>query len=163
METTDMSNAQTRTVLGAHDYDVVVGAMTRTALPKVVGTCASRWPHDFVRAAQAVAPTSMLMLASQAQVNLAMLADPGFDAAHHLCEQLGSYDFAHTVEHSRLGREIDVSSEVSRLLGFIGGLDPDSAKALWAGIAFAQWLGHGEDETRLNRWLDVAYLQSFAA
>ncbi len=157
-----MSTAQTRTVVGAHDYDIVVGAMTRAALPKVVGTCAWRWPSDFARAAQAVGPASMLMLAFHAQVNLAMLADPGFDAAHHLCERLGSYHFAQIVERSRLGREINVSGELNELLRSVGGLDPDVAKALWAGIAFAQWHGHGEDETRLNRWLDPVYLRSFA-
>jgi len=99
-----MNTAHALTVLGTHDYDVVVGAMTRVALPTVVGTCASRWPEDFECAARAVSPASMLVLASHAKVNLAMLADPSFSAAHQLCEQLGSYDVTAGVKYSHAGR-----------------------------------------------------------
>lgn len=157
-----MTTVHDRAVLGAHDYDLVVGSMTRVSIPKVVCACAAQWPEDFTRASQAISHIGMLVLASSTKVNLALLADPYFDAARELSEQIGSYEFAQRLERSKFGSEVNVSAELDDLLLSLRRLPPDTAKAVWAGVAFAQWPGHAEDETRLTRWLDVTHLENFA-
>ncbi len=157
-----MKTLHDRAVLGAHDYDLVVGSMTRVSIPKVVGACATQWPEDFTRASQAFSHIGMLVLASSTKVNLALLADPYFDAARELSEQIGAYEFAQRLERSTFGSEVNLSAELDELLMRLRELHPDTAKAVWAGVAFAQWPGHAEDETRLIRWLDVTYLENFA-
>lgn len=143
-----------------HAYDRVIGAMTRSPLPVVVATCAGRWPQDFLRAARSVDPVSMIIL-TNIEVNLFLLADPNFDPAMKLADELGSYEFERVVERQPGVHDIDLPGTLVELSLSIQSLDTNAVKALWAGLAFAKWPYHEEDECRLNRWLNVAHLRRF--
>lgn len=150
-----------REVRGHHDYDLLIGSMTRSAIPAVVGACAVRWPTDFRLAAGDLDPVAMIILSQHLEANLAVLTDPGFDPINVITSELGTYSFAVAVEESRFGREIDVTRELGGIEKSLRTLDADAAKALWAGLAFSQWPEHREDERRLNRWLDPNHLATF--
>lgn len=152
-----------REARGTHDYDLIVGSMTRSAIPVVVAACASRWPEDFKAAAKVLGPLEMVILAKFVEANLAMLTDPQFDPIMAISRELGAYEVAECIERDRVGREIDVSRTLKELVESVRRLDADAAKALWAGLSFAQWADHKLDEARLCRWLEPTLLSNYEA
>ncbi len=123
---------------GLHDYDIVVGFLTRLHPAVVVGQLARLHTGDFDVVAQALPAHALQVLLPAADYRLCLLADPRFDPRDELTEILEDPEAIDRIECHPIADALSVRKEVTVITELISGLDIDVAKALWAALVFAQ-------------------------
>lgn len=142
----------------SHDYDLVVGAMTRQPSAVIVKTLAGRWPKDFSLAWQTLDQTSRIILLHATKSDLFRLARPRFNATAALLDQLHDPAVEDLFATTPIGKQINIHRCFRELQQQVENLDINSARAAWAGLAHAQDPETPDEERLLDRWLDPYYL-----
>jgi len=123
---------------GLHDYDLVVGYLTRLHPAVVVGQLARLHPEDFDTVARALPAHALQVLLPASDYRLCLLADPKFDPRDELAEILESSEALDRIECHPIADAFSVRKEVTLITELINKMDIDAAKALWAALVFAQ-------------------------
>jgi len=123
---------------GLHDYDIVVGFLTRLHPAVVVGQLARLHPEDFEAIAQPLPAHALQVLLPAADYRLCLLADPTFDPRDELAEILEDPEALDRIECHPIADALSVQKEVNVVAEQIGKMDVDVAKALWSCLVFAQ-------------------------
>lgn len=123
---------------GLHDYDLVVGLLTRVHPAAVVGQLARLYPLDFDAVAKALPAHALQVLLPATDYRLSLLADPQFDPREELTDLLEDTAAIERIECHPIAGALCLRKEVDLIAEQIGELDIDAAKALWAALVFAQ-------------------------
>lgn len=123
---------------GLHDYDIVVGFLTRLHPAVVVGQLARLHPEDFEAIAEALPAHALQVLLPAADYRLCLLADPRFDPRDELTGILEDPEALDRIECHPIADALSVRKEVTLITELISKMDIDAAKALWSCLVFAQ-------------------------
>lgn len=123
---------------GLHDYDLVVGYLTRLHPAVVVGQLARLHPEDFDAVARTLPAHALQVLLPATEYRLCLLANPTFDARDELTGILEDPEALDRIECHPIADALAVRKEVIQITDQIGKMDVDTSKALWAALVFAQ-------------------------
>ncbi len=123
---------------GLHDYDIVVGFLSRLHPAVVVGQLARLHPEDFEAIAQALPAHALQVLLPATEYRLCLLADPTFDPRDELIGILEDPEALDRIECHPIADALAVRKEATLITGLISKMDIDVAKALWSCLVFAQ-------------------------
>jgi hypothetical protein len=123
---------------GEHDYDILVGIMTRFRPAVIVRQLVSHFPADFDAVAQSLDQVAFHVLRVAGDFNVFCLADPQFDPVEAICLLLETEEARESVEADLISSAIDVSETFTAITAAVQTLTPDQGKALWACVAYGQ-------------------------
>jgi len=124
--------------VGDHDYDIVVGQMTRFRPHVIVRQLALHHPNDFEAAAARLDRVAFQVLRVAGSLSVFSLADPLFDPGEELCFHLERDDSVERIKSDLIADSINVQETIASITATIQALTADQAKAAWACIVFGQ-------------------------
>ena len=152
------ATGNTVSLFGCHDYDIVVGSLTRLRPSLIVQRLAAIYPGDFDLESAAFDSVDHQVLHAAMDYNIFRLADPQFDAADYLCGQLEAADVIDRIDAHPIAGAISVDRTIIQLTAKLKQIDPDGAKALWAALSFAQEARLPDFDLMTAPWWSAAFI-----
>lgn len=143
---------------GEHDYDIVVGIMTRFRPAVVVRQLAAHFRGDFDAVAQSLDQVAFHVLRVAGDINVFCLADPQFDPVETICLLLETGKARESVEADLISSAINLSETFTAITAAVQTLTPDQGKALWACVAFGQCAELTDFEILAAPWWTAGFM-----
>lgn len=149
--------------LGAHDYDIVVGLMTRFHPRLIAMQLAVHFGEDFDAAARCLDKVDYHVMRLSGCLSIYCLADPLFNAAESLCLHLEAADALEKIESDLIADAIDVRQTLAALASKLQGLNADQGKAVWASLVFGQTALLTDYELLMAPWWTTSFIRQWAS
>jgi len=148
--------------IGHHDYDIIVGLLTRFRPSQVVPEIAKIYPADYASAAELLDWCDFHILYYTAQYELARLANPRFDAIDAMIGILEDPDAADNVAKQPIAKALNSLKELDAVQKTLTHMDPDVGKSVWSSLAFAQNANMAEIDFRSEKWWLPDYMKRYS-
>lgn len=149
--------------LGAHDYDIVVGLMTRFHPHLIAMQLAAHFCEDFDAAAKCLDKVDYQVMRLSGCLSIFRLADPLFNAAESLCVHLETEDALEKIESDLIADAIDVRHTLAALAKKLQALKADQGKAVWASLVFGQTALLTDYELLMAPWWTSSFIRLWAS
>ncbi len=131
--------SQTRvTGRGVFEMDIMVGLLTRLEPTEIVKALTDSYGKAFTRISGYLDRADLLILYEVGGYWIFALADPTFSPADCLGLMLDDHETIDRLERSPIGRTVSLPRVVRELRAILARMDDDTARALWAALAFAK-------------------------
>jgi hypothetical protein len=147
--------------LGAHDYDIVVGLMTRFQPYVIVHQLALHYPQDFEGAAAHLDQVAYQTLRASGPFSIFSLVDPLLDAGEEICLHLENADTIDCLKADLIADAIDVDATVASITAVLQSMSADEAKAVWASVVFGQTAPLHDHERLIAPWWTTAFIRQW--
>ena len=147
--------------MGEHDYDLVVGLMTRFKPYVIAHQLALHYPQDFEAAAKQLDQVAYQLLRVSGPFSIFNLIDPLFDPGEEICLHLENGDTIDCINADLLGDAIDVDETVVSITAALQSMSADQAKAVWAAVVFGQTAPLYDHERLAASWWAPSFIRQW--
>lgn len=147
--------------IGHHDYDIIIGLLTRLRPSQVVPEIAKIYPEDFTSAAEVLDRCDFYILFHTAQYELARLANPRFDAVDTMTDILEDPDAEDNVAMQAIAKAVNLRKQFDAIYQKLLKMQPDVGKSVWSSLAFAQDTNMDEVDFHMEMWWLPDYMKRY--
>lgn len=144
--------------VGKHDYDIVIGLMTRFRQHVIVRQLAAHFPEDFLEAAEHLNRVGYHVLRTAEHYGVYALANPCFDVAEVISLMLERDEVVDRIHSSEIAGSVDVDDAIAEITAAMQAMSADSAKAVWASLVFSQNAELSEFDLLAAPWWSAEYI-----
>lgn len=148
--------------VGDHDYDIVVGLMTRFRPHVIVRQLVHHHLKDFEAAAAQLDRVAFQVLRVAGSLSVFSLTDPLFDPRDELCSHLESDDSVERIQSDLIADAINLQETIATITATLQALTADQAKAVWGSIVFGQSAPLSDYEVLTAPWWSAEFITRWA-